>query len=77
MTLEKTEIVKTADYEKFYYILYHLPKGQESDKVQIFKSRATIIDRPCWRDDEVEFHLLDLLDEYLLEVKAIKKPKKG
>ena len=77
MTLEKTEIVKTAEYEKFYFKLYRVPKGAESEKVQIFKSRATIIDRPCWRDDLVEFHLVDILDEYLLEVMAIKKPRKG
>ncbi len=77
MTIEKTEIVKTPDYEKFFFNFYKCPKALESDKKLLFKSRATIIDRPCWRDDQVEFDLTEPLDEYLVEIVAIKKPKKG
>ena len=80
MTLERTDIIKSAHHEGFYFqvfrqtptrtsprsdigeILAH-PIGSpvksevHKDSFLFFKSRATIIDRPAWRDDPFTFEL--------------------
>lgn len=80
MTVERTDIQRNAttnkDIEKFCYMLL-VQRKNETQKQQLHRSRATILERPCWRDDPASFIIKDPLDEFYLQVIAIKKKNKG
>jgi hypothetical protein len=74
MTIEKTEIVKTKDIDRFFYVLY-LKEKQSEQMTQIFRSRGTILERPCWRDDPATFMINNPLDEFIVRVMALQRMK--
>ena len=65
LTIDKTDIIKTSDYDRFYYMLFKQSKATDT-QMMIYKSRGTILDRPAWREDTVTYQILDPLDEITL-----------
>jgi len=62
--MEKTEIVKGPLEEKFYFSVYRIIDSQSEDKEQVYRSRATIIDKPQWRDNQFTIEMTDPSEEY-------------
>jgi hypothetical protein len=52
VSLTKTELRKSSG-EKFYFELVKTNKG---DRLVVYKSRATLLDRPSWKDEVVTLH---------------------
>jgi len=47
-----------------------LEKGEDAWS-DLYKSRATILDKPSWADDEFIFHVVDPLDEFQIQIVAV------
>ncbi|CDW83464.1 UNKNOWN [Stylonychia lemnae] len=75
MTIEKTDIVKKQDTESFQFRLLVLRK-YEDEKEIIFQSHQTIQERPCWRDDKVQFEVAHHFDEFFLQIITTEKIKR-
>ena len=54
MTIESTNIRNTSEPHLTYKFKVFVP-GLSKPRL-IYKSRQTILDRPCWRDDTVTLH---------------------
>lgn len=73
MSVERTDIVRGRNQEKFSYKLYlnfedDLSPQSKKRQAHFFESRATILDRPAWRDDVVILPVRDPADEVTMRV---------
>ena len=56
MTIESTNIRNTGEPHLTYIYKVFVLLPTSSKPKQIYKSRQTILDRPCWRDDTVTLY---------------------
>jgi CDP-glycerol glycerophosphotransferase (TagB/SpsB family) len=81
MTVERTDILKTAEYDRFYFqvlknpdlVENHNPTTTINKSAILYESRTTILDRPTWRDDQVSITMNNSEDEYVLRIVGVKK----
>jgi len=69
LVLDDTNIAKGPDIEKFRF---ELRKNQTS---LLYKSRYTVMDRPCWKNESCPFKLGSKGDTFQIAVYRVKKPK--
>jgi hypothetical protein len=105
MTLERTDVIKSQHYDRFYFQVFRQPPKATSglgereksahplgspgesevhkDSSPFYKSRATILDHPAWRDDPFTFELNGPGELFILQIIGVfthqalnKHPKK-
>ncbi len=81
MTVEKTDISKGRQHQKFFYRLFlnfedDLSPQSQKRQEHFYESRATILERPAWRDDVVVLPFKEGADEIVLRIFVLTKSKK-